>query len=193
MARSSSILRRRWPSDDVPPAELLPAIRDVVRRADPKVPITEMQMLDEMVDRETASRSMQVRVLSAFRDRRVRVGRVGIQASCRSRCLSVCRDRRPSRAWRAVERHPVDDVWRGVLLAIAGIVPGVLLAYAAGRSMEALLAGVKPTDGVTLATAIALSFLMTVLGTLAPDGARLARRPDHGVAGGVAAGRPDVR
>ena len=53
-------------------------------------------------------------------------------------------------------------------LAIAGIVPGVLLAYAAGRSMEALLAGVRPTDGPTLATAVALSFLMTVLGTLVP-------------------------
>jgi ABC-type antimicrobial peptide transport system permease subunit len=59
-------------------------------------------------------------------------------------------------------------VWRAVLLAFAGLVPGVLLAYAAGRSMEALLAGVRPTDGVTLAAAIALSFLMTVLGTLAP-------------------------
>ena len=59
-------------------------------------------------------------------------------------------------------------MWRGAILAIAGIVPGVLIAYAAGRSMEALLAGVRPADGVTLAAAIALSFLMTVLGTLAP-------------------------
>jgi len=59
-------------------------------------------------------------------------------------------------------------VWRGVLLAIGGIVPGVLLAYAAGRSMEALLAGVRPTDALTLASAIALTFVMTVLGTLAP-------------------------
>jgi ABC-type lipoprotein release transport system permease subunit len=44
----------------------------------------------------------------------------------------------------------------------------VLLAYAAGRSMEALLAGVRPTDALTLASAIALTFVMTVLGTLAP-------------------------
>jgi ABC-type lipoprotein release transport system permease subunit len=34
--------------------------------------------------------------------------------------------------------------------------------------MEALLAGVRPTDGVTLGAAIALSFLMAVLGTLVP-------------------------
>ena len=34
--------------------------------------------------------------------------------------------------------------------------------------MEALLAGVRPTDGLTLASAIVLTFVMTVLGTLAP-------------------------
>ena len=35
---------------------------------------------------------------------------------------------------------------RYAVLALAGVVPGVALAYAAGRSMEALLAGVKPAD-----------------------------------------------
>ena len=34
--------------------------------------------------------------------------------------------------------------------------------------MEALLAGVKPADAVTLAAAVTLAFLMTVLGSLAP-------------------------
>jgi len=29
---------------------------------------------------------------------------------------------------------------------VAGVVPGIALAYAAGRSMEALLAGVQPAD-----------------------------------------------
>ena len=50
----------------IPPDHLAAAIRDVIRRADPKVPITEMQLLTEMIDLETASRSVQVRVLSAF-------------------------------------------------------------------------------------------------------------------------------
>src|SRR4029077_17065693 len=57
---------------------------------------------------------------------------------------------------------------RCVLLALAGVIPGIVLAYAAGRSMEALLAGVKPADTVTLTSAVALSVLMTVLGSLAP-------------------------
>jgi putative ABC transport system permease protein len=57
---------------------------------------------------------------------------------------------------------------RSVALAVAGVIPGVALAYAAGRSMEALLAGVKPADAPTLVTAVGLSVLMTVLGSLAP-------------------------
>ena len=34
--------------------------------------------------------------------------------------------------------------------------------------MEALLAGVKPADAVTLLSAVALSALMTIIGSLAP-------------------------
>ena len=91
------------------------------------------------------------------------------------------------------------------LLAIAGIVPGVLLAYAAGRSMEALLAGVRPADALTLASAIALTLVMTVLGTLAPTlralrvdpitalQSRVTRRRRTKSAGGCAATQPGAR
>ena len=57
---------------------------------------------------------------------------------------------------------------RLVMLAIAGVVPGLMLAYVAGRSMEALLAGVKPADAPTIVSAVVLSLLMTVLGGLMP-------------------------
>ncbi len=57
---------------------------------------------------------------------------------------------------------------RYAVLALVGVVVGVAVAYAAGRSMEALLAGVKPADAVTLISAVALSALMTIVGSLAP-------------------------
>jgi putative ABC transport system permease protein len=57
---------------------------------------------------------------------------------------------------------------RGAMLAAIGIVPGVLVAYAAGRSMEALLAGVPAADALTFASAIGLTLFMTLLGTFAP-------------------------
>ena len=57
---------------------------------------------------------------------------------------------------------------RGLWLALAGVVPGVAIAYAVGRSFEALLAGVEPYDGMTFGVAIALAVLMAVAGTLVP-------------------------
>ena len=54
------------------------------------------------------------------------------------------------------------------ILAVAGVVPGIALAYAAGRSMEALLAGVRPADAATLAAVVVLSMVMTLLGSVMP-------------------------
>jgi ABC-type antimicrobial peptide transport system permease subunit len=57
---------------------------------------------------------------------------------------------------------------RSVALAIAGVVPGVPLAYASGRAMQALLAGVAPGDAATFVTATGLTLTMTMAGSLLP-------------------------
>ena len=74
---------------------------------------------------------------------------------------------------------------RCLWLAVAGVVPGIALAYAAGRSMEALLAGVKPADAVTLGSAVALVGGDDGRRQRHADAARAARRSDHGDPGGV--------
>src|SRR4029450_12714431 len=56
----------------------------------------------------------------------------------------------------------------GLTLAIIGVIAGVALAYAAGRSLEALLAGITPWDLPTFATGIAVSLAMTIAGSLLP-------------------------
>jgi ABC-type antimicrobial peptide transport system permease subunit len=67
-------------------------------------------------------------------------------------------------------------VRRVALLVAAGLIVGVGLAYVAGRWMEALLAGVKPADTATLASVVALSLAMAILGSVPP--ARRAVRID---------------
>lgn len=59
-------------------------------------------------------------------------------------------------------------ICRGSLLAATGALPGLVLAYAAGRRVEALLAGVKPGDGTTFGIAACLCIIMTVAGSLLP-------------------------
>ena len=53
-------------------------------------------------------------------------------------------------------------------MAAAGLVLGLALAYAAGRGMEALLAGVRPADAATFLAAIGLSAVMALVGSLLP-------------------------
>jgi putative ABC transport system permease protein len=57
---------------------------------------------------------------------------------------------------------------QGVLLALAGVAAGLLLAYGTGRTLQALLAGVSPADPTTLVIALALALLMTMAGSLWP-------------------------
>jgi putative ABC transport system permease protein len=56
----------------------------------------------------------------------------------------------------------------GVVLAACGNAVGMALAYAVGRTMESLLAGVRPTDGVTFTAAAALAVAMTMSGSVIP-------------------------
>jgi ABC-type antimicrobial peptide transport system permease subunit len=56
----------------------------------------------------------------------------------------------------------------GMRLALMGIVPGVLCAYAAGRWMSSLLFGVAPGDPATFATAVGLALVMAIAGSAVP-------------------------
>ena len=151
------------------PASLVPSVRDIMRRADARLPIFEVQTLSEMVDRETASRAAQVRVLAVFAAIAFGLAAVGIYGLLSFAVSQRVTEIGVRRALGAQSRDVLTMVLsRGFTLAIAGVVPGVLIAYAAGRGMEALLAGVAPADPLTLASAVALALLMTVLGSLAP-------------------------
>jgi putative ABC transport system permease protein len=151
------------------PSKLASAVRDIIRRADPKLPITEMQTLADLVDLETASRAVQVRVLAAFAAIAFVLAAVGIHGLLSFAVSQRLTEIGVRMALGAQSSDILSMVlWRGIALAAAGVVPGVLLAYAAGRSMEALLAGVHPADAVTMASAVGLSILMTLIGTLAP-------------------------
>jgi putative ABC transport system permease protein len=72
----------------------------------------------------------------------------------------------------ALGARPVDIVamtaGEGMRLAAIGVAAGGALAYGAGRLLESLLAGVKPSDPETFAAAIVLAVAMTLAGSLVP-------------------------
>jgi ABC-type antimicrobial peptide transport system permease subunit len=152
-----------------PPETLMPSIRAIIRRVDAALPVSEVSTLAEVVDRDTASRAVQLRVLGAFAAIAFVLAGIGIHG-----LLSFAVSQRTQEIGvRMALGAQSSDILGMVMqrcawLTVAGVVPGIALAYAAGRSMEALLAGVKPADAPTLVSAVTLVVAMMAIGSLMP-------------------------
>ena len=148
---------------------LLPAVRDIVRAADPEQPISDVRTLEDVVAGETATRRAQLRVLGALAAIALLLSGVGIYGLL---AYTVSQQSREIGVRLALGAEPMSVarmiVARGMTLTLLGIVPGVLLAYAAARGMSALLFGVEPTDPATLLVSVALVLGMTLAGSLIP-------------------------
>jgi putative ABC transport system permease protein len=152
-----------------PTAALLPDLRRIVREADPQQPISDIRTMDQVVAGETASRLAQLRVLGMLAIVALLLAGVGIHG-----LLSFTVSRRTQEigvrmALGAGSGEIVRMVLREALaLATLGIVPGIALAYAAGRGMQALLAGIQPADPLTLVAAVGLCAAATLIGCARP-------------------------
>ncbi len=152
-----------------PPESLLPAIRQIVHAADPQQPISDVRTMDEVVAGETESRTIQMRVLVVFTGVAIVLAGLGIYGLL---AFTVSM-RQQEFGIRLALGAGHGDIFRMVLiqgarLAVAGLLPGLVLAYVAARLMESLLAGVQPADALTFSTAAALCLITTLLGTLFP-------------------------
>jgi predicted permease len=148
---------------------LIPAVREVIARADPRQPVSDPQSLQTLVDAETAPRSTQLRVLGAFAGIALLLAGIGLHGLLAFTVSSRIREIGVRIALGAGSRDIVGLVVRhGLGLAVIGTVVGVALAYAAGRSMQSLLFGVSPTDALAYGAAVGLVLAVALAGTLAP-------------------------
>jgi predicted permease len=153
----------------VEPQSLLASVRRIVRQADPELPISDVRTLEDILDSDTSPRRVQIRVLSAFAGLSLLLAGLGIYG-----LLSYAVSQRiPEIGVRLALGARPSSILKMVLadgarLAAIGALLGLGLAYAAGRTMEALLAGVTPGDPMTFAAAFGLASLTTLLGCLVP-------------------------
>jgi putative ABC transport system permease protein len=151
------------------PEALLPAIREIIRQADPALPISNVRTLEEIVADGTASRAVQARVLAAFAAIAFLLASVGIHGLLSFAVSNRRHEFAVRMALGAQSEAIVRMVMRqGVLLALAGVLPGIFLAYSAGKAMQSLLAGVEPSDATTFSAAVTLCVIMTLAGSLMP-------------------------
>jgi putative ABC transport system permease protein len=150
-------------------AQLVPAVRRIIHEADPSLPVSNIRSMSDLVSDQTATRAVQVRVITAFAAIAFFLAAVGIHGLLAFSVSQRKHEIGVRMALGAQQGAIVSLVVRqGVLLALCGVIPGVALAYAAGRGMQSLLFGVEPGDAATFAAAAVLCVLMTVAGSLVP-------------------------
>jgi ABC-type antimicrobial peptide transport system permease subunit len=150
-------------------AALVPAIRRIVARVDPAQPVADVRSLAAIVDGQTAPRRVQVRVLSGFAVLAVVLAGFGIHGLLAFLVAGRAREIGVRRALGATTTDVLGLVLRhGLRLGATGVALGLVLAWAAGRSLEALLAGVSPRDLATFGAAAALAIAAALAGSLLP-------------------------
>jgi hypothetical protein len=148
---------------------LAPAARQIIARADPLQPISNVRPLSEIVDSETGPRRTQVQALGAFALIAFVLAGLGIHGllafivSSRTREIGVRLALGAQRAGivRMIAAH-------ALRLALVGVAIALPVAYVAGLRMESLLAGVSPAHAGTAAAAVGIALVMTVAGSMIP-------------------------
>jgi len=151
------------------PWSLVPAIRRIIRQADPSQPVSDVRLLADVVAAQTASRVTQLRVLGAFAAMAFLLAAVGIHGLL---AFAVSQRTREIGVRMALGASPADILRmvlaQGLWSATTGVSGGVALGVIAGQGLKALLAGVQPADPATFLVAGGLCLIMTLAGSLTP-------------------------
>jgi predicted permease len=154
---------------DGDPLALTSTVRRIVAAVDPELPVSDVRTMEERLGLETAPRRTQTAVLALFACSAMLLAGLGLHGllafgvSQRRQEIGV-RVALGATGMRVVRLV----VGEGLVLAVAGAVAGLGLAYAAARWFESLLAGVQPSDPPIYLAAVVLTAIVTLSGSLVP-------------------------
>jgi predicted permease len=147
----------------------LAEVHRIIRAADPEQPVSRARALTEVLEGDTAPRRVQLRLLAILSAIALLIGGVGIHGLLSFAVSQRTRELGIRRALGAQTGTIVGMVLREALrLTLIGTAIGVAVALYVGRSMNALLFGVPPSDPQTIALAVALCLITALLGCLRP-------------------------
>jgi predicted permease len=161
----------------VPPMSLVSSIKGIIRNADVEQSVSNVRPLTSIVAQETAPRVTQLRILVVLSAIALLIAALGIHGLLAFTVSTRFHELGVRRALGAPVQGIIGLVLReGLALATIGIALGVAGAYAAARTMGAILAGVEPQDPLTITVAAGLCFTIAIVSCLRP--ARNAARVD---------------
>jgi len=147
------------------PDSLISAVRRRVAALDPEAPIYDVALAEQLVDRSTAPRRLDLLLLGIFAALALLLAVVGIYGllayavgrRTREIGIRLALGARPAAMLRLV-------IGEGMKLVIAGLALGTVASLALTRLMRSLLYGVRPADPVTFG---AVALLLVAAGALA--------------------------
>lgn len=151
------------------PAAFFPAIRSAVTAIDPEQPISSIQSMSQMIDSSLSNRTVVTGLLSFFAGLALLLAAIGVY----SVTSSFVSDRTQEFGVRlALGAKPSDLVAlvmrRGMWLAGAGILAGLILVIPMSRVLRALLFGVGTVDIPTYGVVVAILIFGGLLANYAP-------------------------
>ena len=148
---------------------LAPVIRKIIHDADSEQPITNLQLFDDVIAQQTASRRDQLLVLGLFAAVAFLLAAVGIHGLLSYTVQSRTQEVGVRIALGAAPSLIVYMFLKqGVVLGVMGVVVAMPLAYAAGRAMSALLFGLSAADPSVYLIASAVAVTMTIVSSVMP-------------------------
>ena len=163
------------------PASVTGSVREVVRQADPNLPMTDVSTQLEQIERRFQQEKIFAQAYTLFGGLALVVASIGLFG-----LMSYSVSRRTNEigirmALGAQRRDVLQLVMaESMILVGAGIAVGVAAALGAGRFVAALLFGLAPTDVVTIVAAVGLMTIVAALAGFLP--ARRASRVDPMIA-----------
>jgi putative ABC transport system permease protein len=159
----------------VPPATLLPGIREALRRLDPSLPLAKPRTLDDIVASGSARARITAWLLITAAAAALLLGVVGIYGVI---AYAVSR-RTPELALRmALGASPRGVIWmvlrQGAVIGAMGVAAGILTALGLTRLLAGLLFEVSPRDAATFVL-VPAAMLLVVLAASALPARRAAR------------------
>ena len=151
------------------PVALVPSIRAAIGQMNPRVPVTNVRTMQEIVDRSVARASFVMTLLAIAGSMALLLSAVGIYGVI----SYLVAQRRPEIGIRMALGARVSQVATLVLgqairLAVVGVVIGLAAALMGTRLLQSLLFGVSPTDGLVLAGATVVLLIIAALASVAP-------------------------
>jgi putative ABC transport system permease protein len=159
------------------PASLASAVRAVVSRMDPELPVSQVRTLDEVFSASVSTPRFATVLLSAFGGLALVLAALGVYGVI---SYSVAQRSQEMGIRMALGARAADVVRlvvaQGMRPAVAGLIIGVVAAVGGTRLMRQFLYGVSETDGASFAVGVVVLGLAGVVATLIP--ARRATRAD---------------